>query len=98
MSYTKLEWQYVGTTVFALEFDSWSRGKEVMRNRFTAYVQGYRDTPAEELKANARLMAAAPELLEALQAISDLYDTDEGCRSTPEYIKARTAIKKALGE
>lgn len=53
--------------------------------------------PAEQLKANARLIAAAPELLEALKELADLYDTDEGCRSLPEYIAARAAIAKAIG-
>lgn len=48
-------------------------------------------------EADARLIAAAPELLEALKAITDLYDTDEGCRSLPEYKAARTAIAKARG-
>lgn len=48
-------------------------------------------------EADARLIAAAPELLEALRNISDLYDSDEGCRSLPEYIAARAAIAKAIG-
>jgi len=47
--------------------------------------------------ANARLIAAAPDLLEALKDLADLYDTDEGCRSLPEYIAARAAIAKAIG-
>lgn len=53
--------------------------------------------PDDQLKANARLIAAAPDLLEALRNISDLYDSDEGCRSLPEYIAARAAIAKAIG-
>lgn len=48
-------------------------------------------------RANARLIAAAPDLLEALKDLADLYDTDEGCRSLPEYIAARAAIAKAIG-
>ena len=48
--------------------------------------------------ANARLIAAAPDLLEALRNLADLYDTDKGCRSLPEYIAARAAIAKATGE
>jgi hypothetical protein len=99
MNYTKLEWQHEGTTVYALEFNSWNGGKEVMRNRFYANVQGYRDTPNEELEANARLMAAAPDLLEALQLaykalviVSANYDVDMHIE------KASAAIKKALRE
>jgi hypothetical protein len=34
-------------------------------------------------------------LVEALQGITALYDTDEGCRGTPEYIAARAALKAA---
>lgn len=50
-----------------------------------------------ETQANARLIAAAPDLLDALQALTELYNTDEGCRALPEYKGARAAIAKATG-
>lgn len=46
---------------------------------------------------DAHLMSAAPELLEALEAIKALYDSDEGRRSLPEYKAACAAIAKAKG-
>lgn len=48
---------------------------------------------ALELAANARLIAAAPELLEALQGVLRVAD-----RKTDEFDAARAAIAKALGE
>lgn len=44
-------------------------------------------------RANARLIAAAPELLEALQGVVRVAD-----RVTVEFDAARAAIAKALGE
>ena len=44
------------------------------------------------------LVEQRDELLEALQNMSDLYDTDEGCRSLPQYVAARAAIANATGE
>lgn len=72
----------------------YARGCRVL---FTLNVDDHDDN-SEECLANARLACAAPELLEALEAITDLYDTDDGCRSTPEYIAARAAIAKARNE
>nr|WP_064247000.1 hypothetical protein [Rhizobium leguminosarum]OAP95128.1 hypothetical protein A4U53_18070 [Rhizobium leguminosarum] len=46
-----------------------------------------------EARANARLIAAAPELLEALLDI--IGDNEFGCHR-PAYIKARSAIAKAV--
>ena len=52
---------------------------------------------SEDKDATA-LILFAPRLYRALEALADLYDTDEGCRSLPEYIEARAAIKAARGE
>ena len=57
-AHTPGEWLKVGTTVYALN----ERGV----NRFFCSVQDAH-TPAAELEANARLIAAAPDLLEALK-------------------------------
>ncbi|WP_312836670.1 hypothetical protein [Pantoea sp.] len=44
------------------------------------------------------LIAAAPELLEALQELLALYEHDEGCREITEYKRAKAALSKALGQ
>ncbi|MEG0969222.1 MAG: hypothetical protein RSG92_28055 [Pseudomonas sp.] len=62
--HTPQEWLRGGTTVYALNVEG--------TNRFSAQVQsgwstsGRNRTESGELEANARLIAAAPELLEAL--------------------------------
>jgi hypothetical protein len=55
---TKGPWEVLGATIYVRENDY---------NRFFASVGSSRGTPDEELKANARLMASAPELLDALE-------------------------------
>lgn len=52
-----------------------------------AYIEQY-DYP-DEYTDNARLISAAPDLLEALQEIVAIHD---------DWIKAKLAIAKALGE
>ena len=55
------------------------------------------DHPEETLLANARLIAAAPELLEALKAILDpITNTDEALYTHSREM-ARAAIAKAEG-
>jgi hypothetical protein len=65
------------------------------------------DDMSEEEQANAQLIAAAPELLEALEIVAASLDeaislTDEGKafnqRWQREYSQARAAIAKAKGE
>jgi len=56
-------------------------------------------TPSDE--ANARLIAAAPELLESLRELvewSDDMEANYPYDITPMLAKARAAIKKATGE
>lgn len=56
------------------------------------------DPEVEIQAANQQLIAAAPELLEALQELLFLYEHDEGCRQITEYKRAKAAVSKALGQ
>ena len=68
--------------------------------------EAHRDISREEQRANARLIAAAPELLEALQCLFDDYKelADSGdagnwhIEDKPAGKKALHAIAKALGK
>lgn len=81
-------WMVEGRTVYALNDDGY--------NRFSALVQDAH-TPGDELEANAQLIAAAPELLEALEALTANYaDVEQG--GSKNVDKARAAIAKATGE
>lgn len=57
--------------------------------------------PREEAAANARLIAAAPELLEALEACLERsegeYPEEQWAEYYPEIFHAREAIAKAKG-
>ena len=60
---------------------------------------GSHDTPEyDDYKANARLIAAAPELLDALKKLVGWYDCfqlKEGEADLPVIVKSRAAIAKA---
>lgn len=49
-------------------------------------------------EANARLIAAAPEMLEALRNICDEQDAQQGYASLAAYDQARAIIAKATGD
>src|SRR5690554_6165635 len=95
--FTTGPWMLSGRTVYALNDQGF--------NRFSALVQDAH-TSAVELDANARLIAAAPELLEALEcALAQCLawqgePNDEW--SCPIHVavckRARAAIAKATGE
>ena len=63
---------------------------------------GYDCPPLEEAKANARLIAAAPDLVEALRDLlvcPAILDELNGDSETNNAVaKARAALSKALGE
>ncbi|HEK1928034.1 TPA: hypothetical protein SMS04_002719 [Proteus mirabilis] len=50
------------------------------------------------MDANANLIAAAPELLEALIKLTDYVSDDSPLRNTDEFDLAKAAIAKALGQ
>ena len=52
----------------------------------------------EEVQANARLIAAAPEMLEALDNAADALDSDNPDIQLRAAIVARAAITKVKGE
>jgi hypothetical protein len=60
-----------------------------------ASAPGEPDSGLQE--ANARLIAAAPDLLEALRGLLDVYLNDQGYLPEVEQ-KARSAISRATGE
>lgn len=43
----------------------------------------------------SQLVERVKELEGALRWLADLYDTDDGCRSIPQYVAARAALSKA---
>jgi len=51
----------------------------------------------EEAKANAKLMAAAPDLLEIVKAYAAMWEEGEENLSRTLYKKAKDAIEKAEG-
>lgn len=64
-------WEKDGLTVYALMHAGWHKGVEQFKNRFFCGVQGDVECSTRELDANARLIAAAPDLLAALKACRD---------------------------
>ena len=59
------------------------------------FVNGHRE---KEAAANARLIAAAPDLLSALNAMLTHMGMDEDEWNRPTFNQARAAIAKATGE
>ncbi|ELY4420451.1 hypothetical protein SMZ52_000913 [Cronobacter sakazakii] len=75
-----------------------TRGDVLDRNgRMVASVEGF--CPGENEDYDADLIAAAPDLLEALQGFVDLFhDVIDGDAIMPALDKAYAAIAKAIGE
>jgi len=63
-------------------------------NRFICQLN---QSTSAEIEANARLIAAAPELLSALQ-VAELALRERGLRTCGEYKQIEAALAKATGE
>lgn len=86
--FTPGPWLLSGRTVYALNDEGF--------NRFSSLVQDAH-TPGDELEANARLMAAAPELLKALEeAVKDLVAAQFNARSAARTDKAWAGVSEAI--
>lgn len=93
-------WLLDSQTIYTLH-----RFVHVETNRWSATVCPYVGCPTEEAQANAQLISAAPELLEALQWLVKTHPYKQGTIGWSAGSDVRTAITtakaviaKALGE
>ena len=94
--HTEGPWKRDDMTIYSLQHSGWRKGVEQLENRFTVSVHRSPNCTDEETQANARLIAAAPDLLAALQDIVDLYGCNDcACCEDHEVTVARAAITKA---
>lgn len=89
-------WLIQGNTVYALMRHGWRKGVEMFKNRFSVQFSFDSSCSKEEIESTKQLIAAAPDLLDALVQFVDEF---EGCYADgePAMIKARAAIAKATG-
>jgi hypothetical protein len=91
--YTAGPWSVDGNTVYTTKSAGWYRGKEIRQNAFSANIQA----PEDELQANARLIASAPELLEALQGLAKEINLSKlNIKKDFSLINAHAAALKAI--
>jgi hypothetical protein len=99
MVHTPGPWLREGRFVYALR-DTFFAGKPAKENIFDCCVQGH-GTPEEEKEANARLIAAAPELLKYLIIMTELVKLKFGHGDDLVYQEVKDAenvIAKAEGK
>ncbi|WP_368526235.1 hypothetical protein [Enterobacter asburiae] len=95
MKHTPGPWQWWTSNSF-LRLSSQATGKD--GGVIDSYVMRDGHPSLRVSKEDMALIAAAPDLIEALQELVFLYEHDEGCRELTEYKRAKIAISKALGE
>jgi hypothetical protein len=86
--YTKGEWYLQEFTDAYTNIIRCNNGKHE-----TLFIASTPQSDRPEARANAKLMAAAPDLLEALQGIISITDRDHIA-----LVKAKAAIEKAVGD
>jgi len=73
----------------------YDKAGNLIANTHSSHRNFDRENQIAEQNANAHLIAAAPDMYEALEDI--IGDTEFGCHRA-SYIKARAALAKARGE
>lgn len=101
--HTPAPWFVEGNTIYALEHYGWRKGEEQFCNRFTASIGRGQKNNDGELLANAQLISAAPELLEALKISQKLLKNITPYKGQEELLSGSIelndlVIAKALGE
>ena len=91
-AHTPGPWLRTDRTVFSLMPCGWRKGVEQFKNRFSFSFAFDADVSDAERDATMAVAQAAPDLLEALQAMYAAYND-----ITPECDKASAAIAKATG-
>ncbi|EHU9127971.1 hypothetical protein KZT47_002366 [Escherichia coli] len=88
------------TSVACIEINSSESLHEIAYLQSTpSKIGGYNQTSFDKTIANAHLIAAAPDLLNALQAmLNKAYKQNWNDHYPDEVSKAQSAISKALGE
>lgn len=97
MSYTKGVWSYRDCPVYAgAETSPKDRGRvKLVDYNDGEYAGVLAIVQTEESEANAKLIAAAPELLDALEGLMALESRDRVMPIGAEWDAARAAIAKA---
>ena len=82
--HTKGPWAASGPRIFSYQHDAEGLGKGVLAECYTQYSVADAVISDEEVEANARLMAAAPEFLGAAKRLLDYFDNPD---QHPDCIK-----------
>jgi hypothetical protein len=98
LQHTKETWRYNENSYWKTHPFSISVRKRGVNSAVVANIPVRATIPPEEQKANARLISAAPDLLEALQEVIDAADGGGWAQLDPMLSKQRAALKKARGE
>lgn len=90
-------WLRDGLMIYALMHSGWNRGVERFKNRMYLALNTDHSVSREEVEANAALIQAAPDLLEALKEAKKALSHHGVPGGDPAHFMADAAIDKAEG-
>ena len=98
MNTAKGPWIAKPYTVTQGKIEEWTINGSEWTNLATVYVQEDDDDLLGAGEANARLMAAAPDLLAALETLLERCYQEKNFGAPQQFADAQAAIRKARGE